>query len=153
MDIGDKTSFIGKREGVEVPVREPMQGGMIHPGVGCGRNGMVKRGVKAGRRSTWRLKGGIGGGGRAIVSKSKLGTEEFREGWREPRGQGGVERRQNGFKEVKERLKSGDGVRDFGIETVTVLAEMRVGADCVEVMEGAREGRDMCEGAERTGGE
>ena len=70
IDIGDKTSFIGKREGVEVPVREPMQGGMIHPGVGCGRNGMVKRGVKAGRRSTRRLEGGIGCGGRTIVSKS-----------------------------------------------------------------------------------
>lgn len=109
--------------------------------------------MKAGGRSAWGLKGGIGCRRRAIVRKGKLRTEEGRERWCEPRGQGGVQRRQNGFEEIKECLESCDGVRDLGIEGVTVVAEMGVGADSMEVMEGAWKGRDMGEGAERTGGE
>jgi len=68
-------------------------------------------------------------------------------------GGGDGRRREDGLEKVKEGLDSGDGIRDVGVENVAMLTEVRVGADGMEMMQGAREGRDMSERAKWTGGE
>ena len=49
-------------------------------------------------------------------------------------------------------MDSSDGIRDANVEKVAVLAEVRMRADGMKMMEGAWKGRDMLEGAERAGG-
>ena len=101
----------------------------------------------------WGLKGGIRCGWRSIVCKGKLGAEESGERRSKTRGHGGVKGRQNGFKEVKEGLDSCNGIRNVCDEDVAMLAEMRMWAYHMKMMKGARKGRGVGEGAERTGGE
>ena len=50
-------------------------------------------------------------------------------------------------------MDSSDSILNASVEDVAVLAEVRMGADSVKMMEGAWKGRDMLEGAEQTGGE
>ena len=153
VDIWDEASFVGKWQGVEVSIGKAMEGWMVDP---CGRgggNGMMEISMETWWWATGRLEGGIWCRGGPIVGEGKLSTKECVEGGGKARGGGDGRRGEYGFKKVKEGLDSGDSIGDVGVENVAMLTEVRVGADCMEMMQGAREGRDMSEGAKWTGGE
>ena len=72
------------------------------------------------------------------MSKGKLRTEKSGKWWSSAGRESDVAGGKDGFQEVKEVLNSCNSSRDTGVENVSMLAKMRMGADSVKVMQRAR---------------